>query len=95
MAPVISAQNITPSTLYFSWNEITCGFRRGPELQYEFRLILNTVNGYVIQGWQRGDSASFSVLNACTSYRFEVRAVNIIGPGGTTSKIVSTSEISK
>ena len=94
MAPSISTQQSTPSTLYFSWDEIACGSRRGVGLQYQFRLKLD--NDDVIHGWQTGGiSALFSDLNACTLYTFEVRGFNNVGPGETTSRNILTSEISK
>ena len=92
MIPSIYAQQITPNTLSFSWDEIPCGLRRGPGLQYEFRLKLNN---NVIQGWQTGTSASFSGLNACTLYTFEVRAFNDAGQGVPTSSNIATGGISK
>ena len=97
IAPLISTHHSTRNTLSFSWNEITCGSRRGPGLQYEFRLKLAGFNGNIIQNWQKTQSTSalFSDLNACTSYKFEVRAINNAGRGDASSRILSTSEISK
>ena len=92
MAPLISTQQSTASTLDFSWNEITCG-SRGLGLHYEFRLKLKND---VIQEWQTGEtSASFSNLKACTWYTFEVRGVNNVGNGDTNSTAILTSKISK
>ena len=59
-----------------------------------FRLQLSDS---VIQGWHStsNTSVSFSDLNACTLYHFEVRAVNNNGSDKSSRMSVSTGVISK
>ena len=91
---VISSHEVTPSSLFFSWNEIPCGSRNSSGFQYEFRLQLTDS---VIEGWHStsNTSVSFSDLNACALYHFEVRAVNNNGSDKSSTMSVSTGVISK
>ena len=97
MAPTIYADyGATDQTISVSWGEIPCESRRGPEFHYEFQLI-KLATGNVYQQWQTTTQtlALVSGLTGCTAYDFEVRGVNSIGFGDSSTMSVSTAVVGK